>query len=74
MPLIKGILKVSIPMTYVFMAAGLFMVFTMAIQSEWSGVAFSIAFIGFAIFHRWYCIKMLDSLERTGTTYKWNLK
>jgi len=67
-------LRMSIPLTYIFMAIGAFGAIASLIKSEWNGFLFSLAFIGFAVFHRFYCIRMLDSIERTGTTYKWRLK
>ena len=74
LPLMKTMLKISIPLTYVFMAVGAIMAVLALVKFEWGAVLFSLAFIGFAVFHRFNCIRMLDSLERTGTTYKWRFK
>lgn len=67
-------LKLSIPVTYVFMGVGVLFAVISVIKLEWAMLLFSLAFIGFAILHRFYCIRMLDSIERTGTTYKWRWK
>ena len=70
----KAMLKISIPITYVFMFVGAIMAVLSLVKFEWGAVLFSLLFIGFAVFHRFYCIRMLDSIERTGTTYKWRRK
>ena len=70
----KLILKMSIPPTYVFTAVGTILAVVSLIKLEWTTLLFSLAFIGFSVFHRFYCIRMLDSIERTGTTYKWRKK
>lgn len=64
----------SIPLTYVFMVAGAIFAVVSLMKLEWGAFLFSLAFIVFAVFHRFYCIRMLDSIERTGTTYKWRWK
>lgn len=73
-PVMRGMLKISIPMTYIFMVVGTFMVVAFATKLEWHSALFCLLFVVFAVLHRIYCIRMLVSLERTGTTYKWKLK
>jgi len=70
----KALLRLSIPLTYIFMAIGLFIAILSLLKSQWDALLISLAFIGFAIFHRFACLRMLDSIDRTGTTYKWRLK
>ena len=70
----KLTLKLSIPLTYVFMVVGALFAAVSLIKLEWEMLIFSLAFIGFAVFNRFYCMRMLESIERTGTTYKWRWK
>jgi len=70
----KLMLKISIPLSYVFMALGTILAGVSLIKLDWATLLFSLAFIGFSVFHRFYCIRMLDSIKRTGTTYKWQKK
>lgn len=70
----KFMLKLSIPITYVFMMVGALFAVVSLMKLEWAMLLFSLAFIGFAVFHRFYCFRILDSIERTGTTYKWRWK
>ena len=74
LPFMRGLIKVSIPMTYLFMFVGIVMGVIFLIQSNFAAMGFGIAFALFAFLHRIYCLKMLDSLDRTGTTYKWRWK
>ncbi|WP_371396846.1 hypothetical protein [Fretibacter rubidus] len=67
-------LKLSIPITYVFMIVGALFAVVSLVKLERAMLLFSLAFIGFAVFHRFCCIRMLDSIDRTGTAYKWRYK
>lgn len=74
LPLMRGLIKVSIPMTYLFMIVGVTMAIFFIIQTNFVAAGFGFSFAVFAFLHRIYCLKVLDSLERTGTTYKWRWK
>ena len=74
LPLMRGLIKVSIPMTYLFMVVGVVAGVISLIQSNFAAAGFGLAFAVFAFLYRIYCLKVLDSLERTGTTYKWRWK
>ena len=67
-------LKMCIPLTYAFMAVGVITAVDSLVKLEWGVFFFSLAFIGVAVFQRFCFIRMLDSIERTGTTYKWRRK
>lgn len=68
------IFRVGIPMTYVFMFVGLLFGSSMVAQGNWLGAFWGVAFMTFAFLIRSYFVKVLDSLERTGTTFKWERK
>lgn len=67
-------LKMCIYFTYAFMAVGAILAVASLMKLEWRVFFFGVAFIGFAVFQRFCFIRMLDSIERTGTTYRWRRK
>ena len=68
------IFRAGIPMTYVFMFVGLLFGSSMVAQGDWLGACWGVAFMTFAFFIRSYFVKVLGSLESTGTTFEWERK
>ena len=77
-PMIKPMrmmLKVGIPFLWVFVATGfLIAIFALFYGPEWGAVGIGLLFSLFSYLMRMSYIRMLDSLDRTGTTYKWRWK
>ena len=77
-PMIKPMrtmLKIGIPFLWVFVAAGILIaVFALFHGPEWGAFGFGLLFSLLSYLMRMAYIRMLDSLDRTGTTYKWRRK